>query len=231
MITTNVPNRAPIELVSYYESFLWYYPNCELNTKGWFVSNAHPDWVYLDCGANIGYYSILFSQLSSSGWVHAFEPTDTFDMLQKNISHNGVSNITLHRVAVGARSGEYQDKIFRVWGQEPEELSYPFTTLDDFVEESNLPRLDCIKIDVDSFDFEVLKGARETLLRYNPWVVVELNHALNLRGHNNMEALEWLAGLGYKEALVLDNDNFILRRDELHSAPSRNIQLHFPSSA
>ena len=64
MIKTNVPGMAPIELVSYYDEFLFYYPDCELQTKAWFVEHAQADWVYLDCGANIGYYSILFSRLS-----------------------------------------------------------------------------------------------------------------------------------------------------------------------
>ena len=55
--------------------------------------------------------------------------------------------------------------------------------------EAGLTRLDCVKIDVDGFDLEVLKGARETLLRFDPWLVVELNHALATRGQSVSEAL------------------------------------------
>jgi hypothetical protein len=82
-IETNVPGRNPISLFSYYECFASYYPDCKLNTKKWFVDHAAKDWVYLDCGANIGCYSILFSQLSPNGEVYAFEPTSTHKMLQK----------------------------------------------------------------------------------------------------------------------------------------------------
>ena len=82
---TKIPGRPDIELPAFYESFSWYYPNCELQTKQWFVKTAQPDWVYVDCGANIGYYSILFSQLSPAGKVHAVEPTSTADMLAQNI--------------------------------------------------------------------------------------------------------------------------------------------------
>ena len=48
---SNIPGRPRIELPAYYESFAWYYPNCEMQTKHWFVEYAAKDWVYLDCGA------------------------------------------------------------------------------------------------------------------------------------------------------------------------------------
>lgn len=228
---TSIPGRPDIELPAFYESFAWYYPKCELETKAWFVKNARPDWVYIDCGANIGYYSILFSQLSPDGKVHAVEPTATADMLDVNIKHNRCQNIEVHRLAMGQYSGRRVDKIFRLWGQAAEECEYDFATLDHFVEEAKLEKLDCIKIDVDSFDFEVLMGAEKTLERFDPWLVVELNHALGVRGYSNMAALSWLLDRGYHQALVLDDDNFVLRRSAGSGflSTQRSFQLHFPT--
>lgn len=227
---TNIPGRPPIDLPAYYEEFAWYYPNCEMQTKDWFVKHAGPDWVYLDCGANIGYYSILFSQLSPQGWVHAIEPTDTVNLLEQNLRHHSCRNVSVHRKAVGRQTGKIADKIFRVWGKEPEVMTYDFTTIDDLVSTSRWSRIDCLKIDVDSFDFEVLQGAEQTLARFDPWLVVELNHALGQRGQNNMAAVDWLVVRGYSHCLVLDQDNFIMRR----SAPpasvgtARRMVLNFP---
>lgn len=227
---SNIPGRPPIELPAFYDSFAWYYPNCELETKAWFVRHAQPDWVYIDCGANIGYYAILFSQLSPAGRVHAFEPTATVDMLGTNLAHHGCANVEVHRQAVGQYSGQREEKIFRVWGQSPEVMSYDFTTIDDFVAARRLDRLDCLKIDVDSFDFEVLLGAERTLERFDPWLVVELNHALGQRGYSNMAALDWLLQRGYAHGLVLDHDNFIFRRSAPPSAfaTRRPLVLNFP---
>jgi FkbM family methyltransferase len=231
MAVTSIPGRPDIELPAFYESFAWYYPKCELETKEWFVKNARPDWVYIDCGANIGYYSILFSQLSPDGKVHAVEPTATADMLETNVQHNRCNNIVVHRLAMGQHSGRRVDKIFRLWGQAAEECEYDFSTLDHFVEQVKLEKLDCIKIDVDSFDFEVLIGAEKTLERFDPWLVVELNHALNVRGSTNMAALAWLRDKGYQQALVLDYDNFVLRRsvDSRLLSTKRSFQLNFPT--
>src|SRR5689334_25230754 len=61
---TLVPGAQPIELIDYNPSFADYYPECELQTKRWFVENVGKDWVIFDVGANIGYYSILFSRLA-----------------------------------------------------------------------------------------------------------------------------------------------------------------------
>ncbi len=227
---TNVPGRPAIELPAYYESFAWYYPNCELQSKGWLVKNAAPDWVYLDCGANIGYYSILFSQLSPEGRIYAIEPTSTADMLQQNLAHNGADNVTVHRLALGQHSGRLTEKVYRLWGSAHEEMEYEFVTVDQFVKQMDLPRLDCLKIDVDSFDFEVLMGAETTLERFDPWLVVELNHALGVRGYSNMAALSWLLDRGYRHSLVLDYDNFVLRRSAPPTsfATRSSIQLNFP---
>jgi len=232
MTITHIPGRAPIELPAAYDEFAWYYPNCEMQTKRWFVDHAGPDWVYLDCGANIGYYSILFSQLSPQGHVHAVEPTATAGMLATNIQHNGCANVAVHRLALGQYPGRREEKIFRLWGQPPEVMEYDFATVDGLVEQLQLPRLDCLKIDVDSFDFEVLMGAEKTLERCDPWLVVELNHALGVRGYSNMGALTWLWDRGYRHCQVLDLENFIFRRSAPVSAfaSARAMQLNFPAS-
>lgn len=208
-VLTLIPDREPIQLIAYYDSFLNYYPMCELQTKYWFVEHVQPDWILIDAGANVGYYSILFAQLASTGTIYAFEPTSTFDMLQANLIQNDVQNVQPLRKAVGKKSGQINDRIFRIWGEAAEKAVYDFTTIDDFVNEKNITKLDCIKIDVDSYDFEVLQGARTTLTTLNPIVVVELNYALQERGQTVKEAVEWMISLGYKHYIILDEVNYI----------------------
>ena len=115
-----VPNRDPIQLIKYYASFANYYPQCEMQTKLWFVENARADWIYFDAGANVGIYSILFSRLSPQGMVYAFEPTQTADYLKANLEANNCGKVQVIQKALGNRSGNFEDKIFRIWGQDPE---------------------------------------------------------------------------------------------------------------
>ena len=158
-----IPKRNPIELISYYDEFAWYYPTCEMETKRWFVDNVQSDWCIFDIGANVGYYSILFSRLAPSGQIFAFEPTSTEAMLRANLAHHQVRNIEVHKIAVGRQPGLRTDDIFRIWGHDAERNEYPFVSVDSFVQERKLTKVDCLKIDVDSFDFEVLQGVVDTL--------------------------------------------------------------------
>ncbi|PWS38374.1 hypothetical protein DFH01_03545 [Falsiroseomonas bella] len=207
-----VPGGAPLELCAYYPRFADYYPEAELQTKRWFQRHVAPDWVIADVGANVGLYAMLFARLAPQGHVHAFEPTETARLLRANLAAAGAANVSVHDVALGAADGARDEAIYRIWGAAPETRTYPFSTLDSFVRRNGLDRLDCVKIDVDGFDLEVLKGARETLARFDPWLVVELNHALATRGQSVGEALLWLRAEGYTEALVLDQENFVLKR-------------------
>ena len=230
-IETAVPGRPAIELVAYYEEFRDYYPQCELETKRWFVENVQPDWWMLDIGANVGYYTILFAQLASRGRVLAFEPTTTASMLRQNLRHHNIDNAEVHEIALGAVTGSREDRIYRLWGTDGEVKTYPFSRLDDFLEQRHPARVDCLKIDVDSFDFEVLRGAERTLLKYDPFIVIELNDALTKRHQSPSDALEWLAQRGYSKALVLDRENFMLRRtqDAFSSvANACRMELLFP---
>lgn len=212
-IDTEIPGREPIRLVAYYDELAGYYPNCELPTKRWCVENAQRDWIWLDCGANIGYYTLLFSRLSPDGRVFAFEPTDTHAMLLTNLLHHAATNVVAEKLAVGATSGATEAAIVRLWGHATDRGSFPFTTIDDYVRDKGIERVDCIKIDVDSYDFDVLRGAEKTMDRFDPWIIAELaDVALTLRGQFTTEVLRWLAAKGYGEALVLEHTNYLFRK-------------------
>lgn len=212
-VATLVPGRNPILLHAYYPSFIGYYPHCELQTKRWFVENIGPEWVCLDIGSNIGYHTILMAECAERGFVYSFEPTRTSKMLLKNVSAAGVKNFELVPKAVGAQSGIFSEEIYRIWGQKPEKSKQVFTTIDDFVEERSPARLDLIKIDVDGFDYEALLGAKKTLDRYSPTVIIELNHALHTRGHTVADAFAFMLERKYSTVLILDKDNYVFSRE------------------
>ena len=50
------------------------------------------------------------------------------------------------------------------------------TTLDDFVRENNLPRVDFIKSDIEGFERHLLEGAQETLSRFAPKLAICTYH-------------------------------------------------------
>ncbi|MDP8207389.1 MAG: FkbM family methyltransferase [Candidatus Electryonea clarkiae] len=216
IVLNKVPGVRPVHLVAYYDYSAKNYPYAERNTTRWFAENIKPNWTILDIGANIGQYAIMFSRLVPQGFVYAFEPTKTIHMLARNLEYNNVGkNIELIPQALGAKIGQHKDKIFRIYGKEPkpEEALYEFNTVDNFVAERGI-KVDAIKCDVDSFDFEVLQGAREVMRTQNPYIVVELNHALHKRDTSPDQALRWMAEQGYVHTKVFDRYNYLFKVSE-----------------
>ena len=149
------------------------------------------------------------SRLARNGVVVAFEPTDTFELLVTNLAANGASNVRAEKLALGDKPGERSEPIYRIWGQPPEVARHQFVTIDEYVRTSNLARVDLIKIDVDGFDLEVLRGAKETIERFKPVVLVELNEALKTRGALPTDVLTYMLNRKYDRALVLDKENYL----------------------
>ena len=146
----------------------------------------------LDIGANIGAHTLPFAELvGPGGRVHAFEPTDfAFAKLVRNLELNPelANRVTVNQVMlVDHPDGELPTNLFASWPLTADERTHPIhcgramaiehataTTLDSYVERENLQKADLIKLDVDGYECQVLRGARKTLERFRPVILFEL---------------------------------------------------------
>jgi len=176
----------------------------------------HSNWTFIDAGAHIGFYSILFALAAPQGQVVCFEPTSTIISLQNNIEILQNKKIIscqmkLENCALSNRSGQYPDEVWRVWSAE-KVLIENFITIDDYVKNKKLDNVNFIKIDVDSFDYEVLLGSEETLKKFSPIVLVEnFSPALKLRGHSEEEINAFMLKLDYKLHANIEANNIWMR--------------------
>jgi FkbM family methyltransferase len=169
--------------------------------------------VFLDIGANIGYYSMLVAHASRRrASVHAFEPVDrNFAALNRNRDLNGLSSIIhTYRTAISGTVGEAE---FRLppgtnrgigslcpsSGSAQTGHRVKTTTIDYFAQEKGLDRVSCIKIDVEGAEALVISGGTETIRRWQPILMIEDNRAALARfGASEQSLLETLRGLGYR---------------------------------
>lgn len=196
--------------LSSYREFSSYFgsdgASVEPKTREWFASQIKSGDIVFDVGANIGLYSVLFSQLTDN--TYAFEPTDTYELLLlPNLARNNITNVKTFKLALGANSGVFEDKIYRIWGQSPVQAEFNFTTLDEF---SVIPKY--IKIDVDGFDYEVLLGGKNLLLNNDVVICVEVNHALHTRGYKESDIMQFMSEVGYRHIATFDDENFIFQK-------------------
>jgi FkbM family methyltransferase len=167
-----------------------------------------PGGVFVDVGANVGWFSLTVAAHRPSSTVWAIEPVPaTADQLAENLAASGLSRVVIHRVVLGAADGTAElvataDSAFAhvsgagrtTWTdrQEPT-VTCPVTTLDRLWAAAGRPRVDAVKIDVEGAEPEVLAGAVTVLRACRPVLVVEAPTDAH------REALDRVVGpLGYR---------------------------------
>lgn len=164
-----------------------------------------PDQTFVDCGANIGIWTIVAaSAVEPNGRVYAFEPNPfTFEKLSQNISlQTSKEQIKLFATAVGNDNKKlplqcHQDHNISqvVSTSTSESIMVSVVTLDATFADTFI---DGIKIDVEGHEIEVLQGAETILKKCQPWLIVEFNTVLakvNTLGDWNVH--QYLSKLGY----------------------------------
>lgn len=212
MLQINYPNNISFSFPKYYDCDVGWYRQAEMSTKQFFMDVIKKNFTIIDAGAQIGMYTVFFSKLASEGFVHAFEPTDTINLLNENLSFNNCNNVKTHNIALSNKDGKYKDTVYKIWSQQVTETKeFNFITIDTFTKENNIkPNL--IKIDVDSYDFEVLQGSQNILTSYEPMIIVELNQGLAKRGYEPQDVIDYMKSLNYNVKHVFDGENFLFTK-------------------
>lgn len=178
-----------------------------------FHQKIKPGMVAVDIGANVGYFSALFA--SNGADVHAFEPNPTMaQMIYKNIYINNILSISykksvVNQCAVGASKGtakmdfnphvaggaslrksSFRESVYHNLGQ-TKSVEVDIITLDEYSKANNLQSVDIIKIDVEGFEEEALKGA-ENLIRRSPDLMLCMEYT---RDCYSSDFLPWLKQL------------------------------------
>jgi len=142
--------------------------------------------VVLDVGAHGGAWLFLLKAMAPDAVVHAFEPFPALAaFLHVLVERNGWSDVAITSSLVGAAPGE-GDLHFAAGAADcastvpdfqaayTERLRVPRVALDDYAASRGLTDIALVKIDVEGGELEVLEGARRTLARLHPPLLLEL---------------------------------------------------------
>lgn len=187
-----------------------------------------PDAVFLDIGANIGQHSLYASRHCKH--VYAFEPMKKiYDQFSSSVFTNDFLNISVYNYALGNTK-----EVLPIYGNDNIGASSLFTSenrkkiqdikvlrLDDIVQDLGLERCDLVKIDVEGFELEVLKGGKEFFAKHKPKIVLEYTPFFYDKKDPNIarELIQLLFTLGYK---LYDIDNKLdIPEDQIDSFHAR----------
>lgn len=169
-----------------------------------------PGMVCIDIGANIGYYALLAAK--KGGFVHAIEPLPAnIEVLKINIELNHYKNIKVYQLAIGSSEGKQEfltSEHFNCGVIKTDILKdRPFIksvmvdmmTLDNFCKEQNINKVDFIKMDVEGYEVEIIKGMRKTLeiMSKNSMLFIEI-HPKAIKGRKPIfEMLDIVESYGF----------------------------------
>jgi FkbM family methyltransferase len=162
---------------------------------------AKPGMDIVEAGANIGVHAIPLARRCHPGRLFAFEPQQrVFQVLCANLVLNDIENVIARPDACGERPGQAAVPDMNYGGDgnfggvslreaEAGGMLVPVVTIDSL----NLPSCGLIKVDVEGFEAQVIRGAAETIARCRPRIYVE-----NDRREKQQELIQLLDGMGYR---------------------------------
>ena len=178
--------------------------------------------VVFDIGANVGLFSILGSDLvGESGQIWSFEPSkETFEALKENLKLNKCENVIASPIALADSEGVvemviskdsvtkgFEEDAFKYMDLSSDKTGVEYSnldiatkrTLDAFIEEHNIKRIDVIKIDVEGAELLVFKGMEKSFKNgFLPVIVMECSERWSKRFNNTVyDTLSYLGQFGY----------------------------------
>lgn len=172
------------------------------------------DAVVIDGGANMGIFAVFVAHEKPNTTVYAFEPAaDTFASLTKNVAPYPNIHVFPQGLAEVKTEREFQvyeystvsnHFISEGFAQTGTTTKAPLTSIDDFVVEHTVPRINFIKMDTEGYEANILKGSVESIKKWRPSIVMSAYH----RPEDKDELPKILLGIypNYKCELRTDNE-------------------------
>ena len=214
-----------------YERNMFFSRTYEPATLATFDRFIKPGDTVLDIGANIGLMTLKAATLAGpTGRVIAFEPNpEVYPRLERHVALNGLRNVEVRRHALGATPGSLP---IYVGASNVTNASLVAHEGDRVVAEVPIHRLDdimgdrpahFIKIDVEGFEAEVLKGAAQLLARCRPTILMEFIRGMATPDGDPFAAHEVVMGTGLYDCFKFAHSKFsddaslapVLGRDDL----------------
>lgn len=163
-----------------------------------------PGGVFLDIGANLGFFSLMASKrVGPSGVVHSFEPVPAqYSHLVENLRLNAATNVTAQPFALSDTDGSMDFFVSKSWNSGVHSLfalpdavktKVQVHTLDGYLASANVPPPTLIKMDVEGAETLVLRGAAGLLKStHRPFVVLEADDSHARRAGSSLLELRQL---------------------------------------
>jgi len=176
--------------------------------------------IFMDLGANIGFYTLLAGKIVGlSGKVYSFEPTPTTrDFLLKNVLENNLSDIvSVEGYAISDCSGTATfalgnqsecNAITKSAERKESCITVPTVSIDEYCKANRIVRLNVIKMDIEGQELKAISGMREINKTSPDLKLIFEFHAVNVKNNNQKakDFFEMLISYGFTKFTALLTD-------------------------
>ncbi len=194
----------------------------EKNISKLLLKYYKPNTVFLDIGANYGIHSIFIGnnikKNNQTGKIYSFEIQDKiFNLLKENVDMNNLNNIiNLNHFGLGNKNENIEFKVPNDYDMDDNPGSISIANQrqnKDYIKQNieiktldslNLNNISLIKLDVESFELEVLEGGINTISKNKPIIFIEIWEK------NKKKYFDWIdKNLNYKLLEHISSDDYI----------------------
>jgi len=166
------------------------------------------DSIVFDIGANVGQYACRLHDIveSGNGLIYSFEPvTANFNSLKRMKKLLNLNNLTINKLAISNISGYTvinipvfnnglvvgtRSTLLNIDGIKHRKEPIKVTTIDKYVNENGIKKINFIKCDTEGNEINVLEGGKRTITKYLPILSFEMSY--------KNDEINWLLDLGYE---------------------------------
>lgn len=197
-----------LDLRQFGERFVFYYRRFESQYVST-LQSLYPGGNFVDVGSHIGTYVVSMAPIvrNAGGRIFSIEPIPSnLERQVINVRNNGCEDIVEYATVVlgsttgsVSMNGEFDSSSVNAVVSAGGSHSFEMTTLDQLAETRGWSRIGAVKIDVEGYEPEVLRGGIKLLARDRPVILAEFNRErMTMNGFDIGESWRMLKELGYR---------------------------------
>lgn len=189
------------------------------------------DMVFVDVGANLGEYTLFAAKRLTQGKVLAFEPLPKMNsLLDENVSLNHFKNVSILHYGLSDNNGilpiheiesEHEGLSTFYPGDRKikNRIDVPLKSFDKEFDYFEIARIDFVKMDIEGGELNALKGAKKSIDRFKPVVMIEINApTYKAAGYSVDDVYQFFESLNYRPYKINKQGNLEVSTNKPHFA-------------
>jgi FkbM family methyltransferase len=193
---------------------IWAGVRCESHEVSFILGALKPGMFFFDVGSNAGLFAISAAKKIGGKGVFAFEPcSSTCELLRRNLQLNRLADVSVVQMALGdsvgagvlqvnARGKDGLNTLGQATHPDSKVVSQEdvhITTVDVFMKDHHVPRVDVLKVDIEGAELMLFRGARDLLERADAPLILYEGFGFLTRGfsYHPVEIFWFLESCGY----------------------------------